>query len=374
VKLALFYHSLLSDWNHGNAHFLRGITAELLARGHDVTVYECRDAWSVQQLARREGAEALAALGRRYPHLQSIRYGLETLDLDAVLDGVDVVVVHEWSPLELVTRLAEHRHRTRDPYVLLFHDTHHRAVSAPEQLDEYSLGAFDGALVFGETLAGVYRAQRWVQRVWVWHEAADLRICHLPPDATVPEHDVIWIGNWGDGERTRELDRYLFTPVRRLRASGSVYGVRYPPLGRWKLWRAGLAYCGWIANFETPPAYHRHRLTVHVPRRLYAETLAGIPTIRIFEALANGAALISAPWRDSEGLFEVGKDFLMVRDGAEMTEAMRDLLGDEERRRALAAHGRRTIESRHTCAHRVDQLLDICAELRCAPRAATATA
>ena len=34
MKFALFYHSLLSDWNHGNAHFLRGVATELLARGH----------------------------------------------------------------------------------------------------------------------------------------------------------------------------------------------------------------------------------------------------------------------------------------------------------------------------------------------------
>ena len=27
---SLFTHSLVSDWNHGNAHFLRGIATELL--------------------------------------------------------------------------------------------------------------------------------------------------------------------------------------------------------------------------------------------------------------------------------------------------------------------------------------------------------
>ena len=31
----LFYtHSLVSDWNHGNAHFLRGVMRELEKRGH----------------------------------------------------------------------------------------------------------------------------------------------------------------------------------------------------------------------------------------------------------------------------------------------------------------------------------------------------
>jgi spore maturation protein CgeB len=46
----MFYHSLLSDWNHGNAHFLRGVVTELLSRGHQVAVYEPRDAWSVRKL------------------------------------------------------------------------------------------------------------------------------------------------------------------------------------------------------------------------------------------------------------------------------------------------------------------------------------
>ena len=29
MKVVIFCHSLISDWNHGNAHFLRGIVAEL---------------------------------------------------------------------------------------------------------------------------------------------------------------------------------------------------------------------------------------------------------------------------------------------------------------------------------------------------------
>ena len=31
AKIVLFCHSLRSDWNHGNAHFLRGIATELQA-------------------------------------------------------------------------------------------------------------------------------------------------------------------------------------------------------------------------------------------------------------------------------------------------------------------------------------------------------
>jgi hypothetical protein len=39
VKFVLFYHSVVSDWNHGNPHFPRGIVRELIGRGHEVGLY-----------------------------------------------------------------------------------------------------------------------------------------------------------------------------------------------------------------------------------------------------------------------------------------------------------------------------------------------
>ena len=36
MRVVVFTHSLVSCWNHGNAHFVRGITRELLARGNGV--------------------------------------------------------------------------------------------------------------------------------------------------------------------------------------------------------------------------------------------------------------------------------------------------------------------------------------------------
>ena len=50
MRIVGFYHSLVSDWNHGNAHFLRGVVRELLARGHDVRIYEPADGWSRENL------------------------------------------------------------------------------------------------------------------------------------------------------------------------------------------------------------------------------------------------------------------------------------------------------------------------------------
>jgi spore maturation protein CgeB len=100
---------------------------------------------------------------------------------------------------------------------------------------------------------------------------------------------------------------------------------------------------------------------VHIPRQQYSAAMTGIPTIRVFEALACGIPLISAPWRDSEHLFREG-DFLMVRSGTEMKSAMKRLLEDKAAANAQALRGLETILARHTCRHRAEELTSICEE------------
>jgi spore maturation protein CgeB len=92
--------------------------------------------------------------------------------------------------------------------------------------------------------------------------------------------------------------------------------------------------------------------------------LPGIPTIRMFEALACGMPLVSCRWDDCEGLFTAGSDYLSVDSPAGMLEAMRALINDSDLRRQLAQSGCDTIRTHHTCAHRVDQLLNIAASIR----------
>jgi spore maturation protein CgeB len=365
MRWVFFYHSLVSDWNHGNAHFLRGIVSDLLHRGHRVDVYEPSDAWSTTNLLKDAGPSAIAGFHRAYPTLSSSRFDLNTLDLDRALDGADVVIVHEWNAPSLVQRIGEHRTRGGN-YLLFFHDTHHRSVTDAAAIAGYDLDRFDGVLAFGEVIRERYVAQGWSQRAWTWHEAADVRLFRPLPDIE-RDVDLVWIGNWGDDERSAELEEFLIDPVHHDSLSARVHGVRYPREATDRLRDAGIRYLGWLPNYRVPEAFARARCTVHVPRRPYVQALPGVPTIRVFEALACGIPLVSAPWMDSEGLFTPGADFLMVRSGIEMRRALRDVLSDRGLSASLAAHGRQTILSRHTCSHRVDELLAIVRQLRAAP-------
>jgi spore maturation protein CgeB len=360
VRIVYFTHSLRSCWNHGNAHFLRGVLRELKAQGHDVRAFEPESAWSLQNLLADHGEPGLAAWREAYPDLSSETFPQDA-DLALLVEAADVVIVHEWNEPSLVAQIGRLR-RDGGRFTLLFHDTHHRAVSDPHAIRAFDLSGYDAVLAFGEALARVYRRWGWGDRVFVWHEAADTRLFR-PPVEEADRSGLVWIGNWGDGERTHELEEFLFRPARDAALPLEIFGVRYPPEALALLRRYGVRYSGWLPNARAPEVFARHLATVHVPRRYYSTILPGIPTIRVFEALACGIPLVSAPWEDSEGLFTPGEDFLTAGNGEEMTRQLRRLRDDPDLREALAAHGSATIRAHHTCAHRADELLSIVARL-----------
>ena len=368
MRIVYFTHSLESCWNHGNAHFLRGVLSELGRRGHDVLALEPQGNWSLANLIADHGEAGLAPYRAAYPELRSASFDPEAV-LAPLVDGADLVIMHEWNDPALVAALGAMR-RAGGGFTLLFHDTHHRAVSDPDAIRAFDLSGYDGVLAFGEALSDVYRRWGWGGRVWTWHEAADLHRFH-PPEQEERREGLVWIGNWGDGERTEELERFLFRPAREAALPLDIYGVRYPDAARETLARYGIAYHGWAPNAAAPALFARHLTTVHVPRRYYATILPGIPTIRMFEALACGIPLVSAPWADSEGLFRGGEDYLIAPDGPAMTRHLAALRDDPALRAALAAAGLETVRARHSCAHRVDELLAIVATLRTGQRMET---
>jgi len=361
MKVVLFYHSVTSCWNHGNAHFLRGISRELIRVGHDVTVFEPEDGWSRVNALADGGAEVLAEAATLVPGLKIETYRPDMLDLDRATDGAGLVIAHEWNTPALVAELGRRR-AGGARYTLLFHDTHHRAVTASDEMSRYDLDGYDGVLAFGEVLRDLYERRGWGRAAFTWHEAADTALFH--PSATDrTERDLVWIGNWGDDERSRELGEYLIDPAAALRLRTRIHGVRYPQAALDRLSRSRIEHAGWLPNHRAPDAFSRARMTMHVPRRPYTEALPGIPTIRVFEALACGIPLISAPWSDSESLFPAGS-YLVVRNGEEMQQTMARLMRDHDLCADLSATGLAAIGSRHTCAHRVRELQVIVAALQ----------
>jgi spore maturation protein CgeB len=373
LKFVLFYHSFCSCWNHGNAHFLRGIARELIRLGHEVVIHEPQDGWSRTHALNAGGERALAEAARLVPGVRTESYGPAGPDLDQALEGADAVLVHEWTAPELVEAIGRKRIRG-GLFTLLFHDTHHRAISAATDIGQLDIEGYDGVLAFGEVLRELYVLRGWARRAYTWHEAADVELFH--PIEAQKENDLVWIGNWGDGERTRELNDFLLKPAARLGLRTCVYGVRYPAPVLRKLAHLGIGYGGWLPNHHTPQVLARSRVTVHVPRRPYVNALPGIPTIRVFEALACGIPLVCSPWYDAERLFPPGS-YLIASTSDEMARAIASVLEDAGLANDLAKTGLDAIRNRHSCAHRVFDLLSIIkrtkSSLEVAPQAATSS-
>lgn len=113
MRFLIFTHSLVSDWNHGNAHFLRGVASELVRRRHVVRIFEPANGWSRRNLIEQHGSQPIEAVGRVYPLISSVLYDEQSLDLDGALRDADIVLVHEWNSHDLVRRIGEHRRRHR---------------------------------------------------------------------------------------------------------------------------------------------------------------------------------------------------------------------------------------------------------------------
>ena len=360
MRFALFYHSLVSDWNHASAHVLRGVATELLARGHAVRIFEPSDGWSLHNLREQGGDGVVKAFHATYPRLGSNFYDPITLDLDEALGDADVVIAHEWNDAGFLQRLGDHRARTC-AYKLLFHDAPHRFLAKPLEVRARALSNFDGVLAASDALRQMYEDEDWVAHAWTWRDAVDTTV--FRPRATDPIRslDLIWVGSWGTGQRMSEMNEFLIDPIRALGLRARFYGARYPEAALRELRASRIDYGGWIPDFGIPAALGAARFTVHVPRRLPFERFPPhSPVIRVLEALACGVPVVTAPWEECAGVFTPDLDLLVARDGQQTERHLTALHGDPEFARFIAANGYQTVMHGHTCAHRVQELLSIC--------------
>lgn len=366
LRFHIFAHSWVSDWNHGNAHFLRGLARSLVRMGHRVRCYEQLGSWSLSNLVRSEGETAVTAIDdfrRLFPDLSVQFYNNdESFPKFAAehLRESDVVIIHEWNEPRVVNAILELKKKYK--FKALLHDTHHRAYTSPRDILSFRLDLFDVVLAFGEAIRRIYADGFGIKHVWTFHEAADTE--HFRPLPLEKEIDIVWVGNWGDDERTKELQEFLINPAaEEPKRKVVVHGVRYPQQALEKLFASGIEYRGYLPNLSAPRVYGRSKLTLHVPRRQYTNGLSGIPTIRVFETLACGIPLLCSPWEDVEQLFRPGEDYVCLQDGRRLKERVEELLNDDRARMQMAANGLQTIQSRHTCEHRAEQLLEICREM-----------
>src|SRR5215216_6326256 len=171
----------------------------LRARGHSVVCYEQVDNWSLENLLRVQPS-AIEAFVSRFPDLRFERYALDpNLEgwLRERLAQTDVAIVHEWNEPRVIRTLG--RLCSELGVRGLFHDTHYRVVLDDSYRSSLGLEHYAAILAYSPSVAERYRALGF-ERVHVLHEAADTTI--YAPIPVAKNTDVVFVGNYGDGDRS----------------------------------------------------------------------------------------------------------------------------------------------------------------------------
>lgn len=326
--------SISSSWGNGHATTFRGLLGGLARRGHDVLFLERDVPWYAAHRDLRD--------------LDSVRVAFYTSVADLARDhhddlqAADVVIVGSYVPegadvVEVVRRSTDG--------VLMFYD-----IDTPITLSRLEAGEdceylrcdqlreFDSVLSF----AGGPVLERLVA---LGARRAHPLCCSVDPAVHRPvqadlQWDLGYLGTYA-ADRQPGLERLMLDIARRRPdARFAVAGPMYPP---------DLAWPGNVERIEhLPPAAHRgfycaQRFTLNVTRA-DMRRLGHSPSVRLFEAAACGAAIITDTWDGLEDFFEPYVEVLPANTAAEveqhlaMGEAERQAVGRRARERVLAAH------------------------------------
>ena len=333
--------SLSSSWGNGHATTYRALLNALAARGHRVTFIERDTPWYAAHRDLTTPGFCTLGLYSRLSELDAWR---------SVVAAADVVIVGSFVPDGIaVGQWVQATARG----VTAFYD-----IDTPVTLAQLKAGAcgyLSPDLIPGFDLYLSFTGGPTLDLLMDRYGAPAARplYCSVDPEAyfpieAAPQWDLSYLGTYS-ADRQPTLDQLLLEVADRapdLRFA--VGGSQYPSTIRWP------------ANVErlehVPPAKHAafygaSRFTLNVTRR--EMILAGYsPSVRLFEAAACGAPIISDIWDGIETIFRPGREILLATDPVEVLALLR---GARKRHRAGLAARRRVLQE-HTADMRAVQL------------------
>ena len=343
MNIVMFGLTIPSSWGNGHATTYRGLVKALAQRGHTVTFLERDVPWYRDNRDEPESPHAAVIL---YDSLEDARR------FAPLVAEADLVIVGSYVP-EGATLGGWITSAARG--VTAFYD-----IDTPVTLAGLEAGGVDyltRALIPAYDLYLSFTGGPTLRRLEDEYGSPCARALYCAVDSDLhqaepqPERWALgYLGTYSD-DRQPTLERLLLEPARAepdLRFI--VAGAQYP------------ASIAWPANVEhvqhLPPRDHAgfycaQRFTLNVTR---ADMIAAgwSPSVRLFEAAACGAPIVSDRWAGLDTIFAPGTEILIAGTTADMLAILRDM--PEERRRAVAEAARRRVLRSHTARNRAAEL------------------
>ena len=351
MNIAFYGSSLLSSYWNGAATYYRGLLRSLAALGHDITFFEPdafdrpshRDieppAWCdvVVYPATPDGIKSAlqaAAKADVVVKASGVGYGDDAL-MAGVLEYARPGALRVWWDVDAPATLAE-----------IAGDTGHPLRTAVQ--------AVDFVLTYGggDAVVSAYRALGAADCVPIYN-ALDPST-HRPVAADPSfSADLAFLGNRLPDREARVEEFFLraatVLPDRGFLIGGAGWDGRSLP--------SNVRHLGHVPSAAHNAFNVTPRAVININRASMAATGFSPPT-RVFEAAGAGACLMTDDWEGIDMFLQPGAEVLVVRDGADVAEALAGLTA--ERARAIGKAALARVLREHTYDRRaatVDGLL-----------------
>jgi spore maturation protein CgeB len=344
LNIVILGLSLTSSWGNGHATTYRALVKALANRGHAVTFLERDVPWYREnrdlenpEYCRLRLYDSLPELGRRYAEL------VRTADLVILGSYVpDGIAIADW-----ITGLAAG--------IIAFYDIDTPVTLAgleAGKIDYISPGLiprFDLYLSFtGGPALDILEDRYGTAMARKLYCSAEVDAPRAMPASS--RWSLGYLGTYSE-DRQPALERLLLEPARQLQEHAFVVaGSKYPPALQWP---ENVGLISHLPPQDHAEFYAAQRFTLNVTRS-DMKALGFSPSVRLFEAAAFGAPLISDAWPGLETVFKPDTEVLIAGDTRDVVGILTQL--PEERRRTIAANARARLLREHTPAHRAVQL------------------
>ncbi len=346
MKIVIFGLSITSSWGNGHATTFRALARALHARGHKVVFFEKNVEWyasnrdlpepdfcelnlytswmDVLPLVRRELASSdVAMVGSYFPD------GIAAVE--AMLDST--ATVRTFYDIDTPITLATLRERGSTDYI---------RADQLAALDVYF--SFTGGPILAEL-----ESRFGVRRAAPLYCSFDPERYHSHPRSQRFACAMSYMGTYAP-DRQPKLEESLFGAAKALpQMQFIVAGPQYPKgVG----WPPNVRHIVHLNPRWHPHLYSSSRLTLNLTRR--DMVMAGYsPSVRLFEAAACGAAIVSDNWPGLDLFLKPGREILLPASAGEIVRYLNDMDDSELRAIGLAAQER--VLAEHTSRQRAKE-------------------
>ena len=343
MKILVFGLSVTSTWGNGHGTTFRALLRALHGRGHEIIFFEKDAEWYASNRDLPEPDFCKVVLFETWREiLPSVRASLHDADVAMIGSyfphGVEAaeelagsaVPVKAFYDIDTPITVAALREHGRTGYL--------DAQQIPS-LDVYF--SFTGGPILRE-LENRFRARRAVP-LYCSFDSQQYRRSGVNRRFAC---DLSYMGTYAT-DRQPKIDELLCEAARRLpNEKFIVAGPQYPKEIQWPANVRRIKHLNprWHARF-----YSSSRFTLNVTRR--DMVMAGYsPSVRLFEAAACGAAIISDNWPGLSSFFTPEEEILLPSTSADVVRYLSDLSDGEVRRIGQRAQER--VLAEHTNQHR----------------------